>query len=147
MRSLTHNAITISHVGDEFVISQMVGATADDIVTIKVTEDQALQIAKFLSPQKARVSADLEEPAGAGDGFEEFWREYPRKDGKARAFDLWKRHRLHAECEAVMRHLLQIKQSEQWTKDGGRFVPHAATYISQKRYLDEIEAEDLSAWT
>ncbi len=147
MRNLTHNPISITHSADEFVISQLVGETADDVVTIKITEDQAQQIAKFLVAKNK--SANEGEPVSPelANGWLEFWSEYPRKDGKARAFDLWKRQGLHAQQGAVMTHLRSAKQTEQWTRDGGKFVPHAATYLSQKRYLDEIESEDVSAWT
>jgi hypothetical protein len=146
VRSLTHYPISITHSGDEFVISQSIGDTADDVITIRLSEDQASQISKFLAGKDKPVEAEGESPELA-DGFAEFWTEYPRKDSKARAFDLWKRQRLHAQRELVMTHLRTIKVTEQWTRDGGKFVPHAATYLSQKRYLDEIETEDVSAWT
>jgi hypothetical protein len=143
VKSLTHLPISITHEGDEFVITQNVGATADDVVSIRIGENQAAQIAKFLT-QKDKP--DESEPLCLADGFVEFWLEYPRKDGKARAFDLWKRQRLHLQAEKVMAHLRAVKATDQWSKDGGRFVPHAATYLSQKRYLDEVESEDASAW-
>lgn len=66
------------------------------------------------------------------------------KDGKARALDIWKRHRLGGKLQVVIAHLTAIKQSPQWTDQGGRFVPHAGTYLSQRRYLDEVESEDYS---
>lgn len=148
MRSFTHNPIAITHSNDEFVISQSIGETADDVITIRITEDQAQQIAKFLSGKSTQVSTDSEtDSPELQEGWLEFWAEYPRKDSKARAFDLWKRHRLHAHREVVMNHLRSVKNTEQWTRDGGKFVPHAATYLSQKRYLDEVDSEDVSAWT
>lgn len=146
MRSLTHNPISITHSGDEFVISQSVGETADDVVTIKISEDQARQIAKFLSGSNAGSESAQSDSPELSNGWVEFWSEYPRKDGKARAFELWKRQHLHAQQGVVMSHLRAIKTTDQWTRDGGKYVPHAATYLSQKRYLDEVEAEDSSAW-
>lgn len=143
MKSLTHLPIAITHEGDEFVISQSVGATADDVVSIRISEHQAAEISKFLT-QKDKP--DESEPLCLADGFILFWMEYPRKDGKARAFEIWKRQRLHLQANQVILHLRAVKATDQWIKDGGRFVPHAATYLSQKRYLDEIEAEDASAW-
>ena len=147
MRNLTHHPISITHDNDEFVISQSIGDTADDVITIRISEDQATQIARFMFAFKAKSDTEQPEPLELADGFFEFWSEYPRKDGKARAFELWKRHHLHAQRETVMKHLCGVKQTEQWAKDGGKFVPHAATYLSQKRYLDEIDQEDVTAWT
>jgi len=145
VRNLTHYPISITHSGDEFVISQSIGETADDVITIRLSEDQASQISKFLAGKDKSDHVEGE-PLELADGFVEFWAEYPRKDSKARAFDLWKRQRLHAQRETVMTHLRTIKVTDQWTREGGKFVPHAATYLSQKRYLDEIETEDVSAW-
>lgn len=147
MRNLTHNPISVTHYGDEFVISQSVGETADDVVTIKITEDQALQIAKFLSSGRSKPVSDQDESPELENGWVEFWSEYPRKDSKARAFELWKRQHLYLQIDVVMTHLRAVKETGQWTRDGGKFVPHAATYLSQKRYLDEVVADDVSAWT
>jgi len=143
LRNLTHHPISISHTGDEFVINQIVGDTADDVVSIKISEDQAAQIARFLVAKDRSTESESPELA---NGWVEFWNEYPRKDSKARAFEVWKRQRLHAQQQTVMTHLRTIKLTDQWTRDGGKFVPHAATYLSQRRYLDEVEAEDTSQW-
>ncbi len=32
------------------------------------------------------------------------------------------------------------KQGEQWAKDGGRFIPHPATWLNQARWEDEASA-------
>ena len=136
MRHLTHNPISIIHSDDEYAISQQIG---DTLVTILVNEDQAAQISKFLvGPKTAAAEAD---PA-LDNGFGDFWSMYPRKDAKARALDLWRRSKLSNVKDRVLSHLQSIKQTDQWTKDGGRFIPHASTYLSQKRYLDEVEAAD-----
>lgn len=70
--------------------------------------------------------------------FDAFWAIYPRKAGKAAAEKVWTRlhpsERLAALiCEAVERQ----KTWEQWTKDGGRFIPHPATWLNQGRWDDE----------
>lgn len=143
MRSLLHYPIDITHENDDFVITQVIGDTADDVITIRISRDQALQVARFLYSKQKSDESDSPE---LSQGFAEFWNEYPRKDGKARAFDLWKRQRLHTQYATVIRHLRAIKGTEQWTNDGGKYVPHASTYLSQKRYLDEVEAEDTSRW-
>ena len=147
MRSLTFYPVSITHSADEFVISQLVGETADDVVTIKITEDQAQQIAKFLVGKNKHADQVESGSPELAVGWQEFWEAYPRKDGKARAFELWKRHGIYAQRATVMTHLAAAKLTEQWTRDGGKFVPHASTYLGQKRYLDDIETEDVSAWT
>jgi hypothetical protein len=41
---------------------------------------------------------------------------------------------LNVICAAVER----WKKSEQWTHDGGQFIPHPATWLNQHRWEDEI---------
>ena len=142
VESLEHFPISMSFEDGSFVIHQQVGATADEIIAIRISADQAKQIGRFLLKEREQEH-DPDAP-GADDGFDQFWSAYPRKDGKARALDIWKRHRLGGKLQVVIAHLTAIKQSPQWTDQGGRFVPHAGTYLSQRRYLDEVESEDYS---
>lgn len=142
MESIEHLPVSITVEDGRYTIQQQVGSTADDVITICITTDQAKQIGRFLLKEREQEH-DPDAP-GADQGFDQFWASYPRKDGKARALDIWKRHRLGSKLQVVLAHLTAIKQSPQWTDQGGRFVPHAGTYLSQRRYLDEVESEDYS---
>jgi hypothetical protein len=142
METLEHFPVSVVEEGGVFTIQQQVGSTADDVVTICITADQAKQVGKFL----IRVREPVEESPDAAVGFDQFWSQYPRKDAKARALEVWKRHNLGSKREVILAHLAAIKQTPQWTDQGGRFVPHAGTYLSQKRYLDEVETEDFSSF-
>lgn len=141
MQHLEHFPVYVERDGTVFTISQQFGSTADDVVTIKITGDQAKQVAKFLNKTDGAPEGDAPELSG---GFDDFWSAYPRKDGKARALDIWRRNHLHRVTDTVMRHLNSVKHTEQWTSAGGKYVPHAATYLSQRRYLDEVAQEDNS---
>jgi hypothetical protein len=33
------------------------------------------------------------------------------------------------------------KQTDQWTKDGGQYIPHPSTWLNQGRWEDETEIE------
>lgn len=142
MKNLLHLPIDITLENGIYTITQAIGDTADDVITIHISSDQAAQISRFLAPRKNTEQI----PEGSAEGFAEFWAEYPRKDNKARAFDIWKRNQLFAHAPVIMSHLRAMKEHDQWTRDGGRFVPHAATYLGQKRFLDELSTADNSAW-
>jgi hypothetical protein len=73
-------------------------------------------------------------------GFEEFWTEYPRKTAKVVAQRSWKRLSKKEKERAVVA-LRSWLKSEQWLKDGGRYVPHPATFLNQKRFEDELPKE------
>jgi len=70
-------------------------------------------------------------------GFAEFWQAYPRKEAKAAAEKAWAKvpADLHA---AIMAAVGKHKKSDQWTKDGGAFIPHPATWLNQRRWEDEV---------
>lgn len=79
---------------------------------------------------------------GGGDyskEFSEFWLAYPRKVGKGDAWKKWKAKVKPAKqiLPKILEALDWQKDSPNWTKDGGQFIPHPATYINQTRWLDE----------
>jgi len=66
--------------------------------------------------------------------FDRFWSIYPRKVGKEEARKAWQKAGVTFEqCEATIR---TWAASEDWQKDGGRFCPHASTWLNQKRWSD-----------
>lgn len=73
--------------------------------------------------------------------FSEFWKHYPRKVAKADAEKAWKAARINGEFQSVIDAIEQQKQSDQWTKDGGQFIPYAATWIRKKRWADELSPQ------
>ena len=72
------------------------------------------------------------------DRFERFWKEYPRHVAKQDAFKKFEKLNPDDQLlEVMIKAVEQQKKSEQWTKDGGQFIPHPATWINQKRWEDE----------
>lgn len=63
------------------------------------------------------------------------WNMYPRKDGKGAAFRAWKDSQPSE--DAIAGALAWQTRGAQWTKEGGRYVPHLATYLNQRRWEDE----------
>ncbi|MFW9595804.1 MAG: helix-turn-helix domain-containing protein [Macromonas sp.] len=69
--------------------------------------------------------------------FAAFWKHYPKKVGKDAAEKAWARKVKADDVEAVMDALDKQRSSEQWTQDGGRFIPNPATWLNQGRWKDE----------
>ena len=93
-------------------------------------------------------------PSGEGGkrkvaDFDVFWAAYPKKKSKGDAEKAWKA--LNPDCEllAIMLDKLAIaKTSPEWTKQGGQFIPHPATWLRGKRWEDEfpdVPARDRTA--
>lgn len=79
-------------------------------------------------------------PSALDVGFEEFWKCYPRKVGKTAARKAWSRiHPQNGTREIIFGAVESQKQSAQWQKDNGQFIPNPATWLNQGRWEDEIE--------
>ena len=79
-------------------------------------------------------------PQGGLDGrFARFWEAYPKKVGKGAAETAWRKRKPD---DALLSQMLQAieraKQSPDWTKDGGQYIPNPATWLNQRRWEDEI---------
>ena len=72
--------------------------------------------------------------------FESFWASYPRRVARKDAQKAWAKIRPE-DYPSVMNGLMAYKKSEQWAKDGGQFIPHAATWLNGERWNDELEIE------
>jgi hypothetical protein len=68
--------------------------------------------------------------------FDEFWSNYPRKIGRFKAEQKWKRLTC-AEQEDALHGLKLWKKTDQWNRDGGEFIPYGSTFLNQRRWEDE----------
>jgi len=77
--------------------------------------------------------------------FEIFWEAYPRKVGKAKALQAWKKlNGNHPPIEQLLQSLDAQKKSPQWQRDSGQFIPYPATWLNQARWADEMTAPNES---
>jgi hypothetical protein len=92
---------------------------------------------------QAEVEVEVEEEnllrkRKAGEAaFARFWSAYPRKADRAKAFQAFRR--LDPDEELLARMLEAIgraKESDQWRRDSGQFVPHATTWLRNERWND-----------
>lgn len=73
--------------------------------------------------------------------FAEFWSAYPRKESKKKAELSFLKISPSPDLFAkIMAGLDRAKKSQQWTKDGGAFIPHPTTWLNQERWNDELES-------
>lgn len=71
------------------------------------------------------------------DRFERFWASYPRKVGKDAAWKEWlKRSPSEVLTSDIIASVRLQAASLQWKKDGGQYIPHPRTWLSQGRWQD-----------
>lgn len=69
--------------------------------------------------------------------FEEFWNAYPNKKDKKRAEQKFSKINFKKDSiEKIMKSLEQLKKSDDWLKENGRYVPMASTWINGERWND-----------
>lgn len=77
-----------------------------------------------------------------GDGvavvteFDKFWTAYPRKVGKGAARSKFEKAIKKTALGTMLAAIEVQKRSDQWTKDGGQFIPHPETWLHQERWAD-----------
>lgn len=70
--------------------------------------------------------------------FDAFWEAYPRKVGKDAAWRSWQKRRPDEGLATAMLAALEWqRESENWRKEQGQFIPHPATWLNQGRWQDE----------
>ena len=72
----------------------------------------------------------------SADAFERFWTVYPKKVGKQDALKAFKK--VTESIDALIAAVEQQKMSEQWTKDGGQYIPNPSTWLNQGRWEDQL---------
>lgn len=71
-------------------------------------------------------------------GFDLFWQQYPRKESKERARKAWAQLQPDdANRERILSALEVQKRSDAWKREGGRYVPHASSWLNGRRWEDE----------
>jgi len=80
--------------------------------------------------------------SGARARFEKFWESYPKKKSKAQAEKAFAKINPDEQLLAAMiAKIGQARTSDEWTREGGRYIPHPATWLNAKGWEDEIITE------
>ena len=101
-----------------------------------------------LQKRQVEAEAEAEKPISAEKsaliaGFDEFWLSYPKKVGKGAAEKAWGKAKVNGHLSEVLKSIESQKRSDQWTRDGGQYIPNPATWINQRRWEDgEPESQE-----
>ena len=70
--------------------------------------------------------------------FDRFWAAYPKKKNKDAARKAWRKLNPDLElCRVMAAALERDKQSREWLKENGDFIPHPSTWLNGRRWEDE----------
>lgn len=106
--------------------------------------DQSREEKKDQKDQKDQKELELDRPEAdrstdKPNAFDLFWSAYPRKIAKAAARKAWEKTKgSRPELNTILVALATQKCSAAWTRDGGQFIPHPATWLNAGRWDDEV---------
>lgn len=87
----------------------------------------------------------VDTPNVSDDFFNSFWSRYPRKTAKGEALKAWSKISVTPMIMDEISDSLEAHiKSSQWTRDNGDYVPHASTWLNQKRWQDEVIEKSIS---
>ena len=100
------------------------------------------------NPQPQTPSPFAESSHGQGTGacpqdlFEEFWKAYPKKVGKGYAQECFKKIKPSRKLvDTMLEAIAKQKKSDMWKRDKGQYIPNPSTWLSQKRWEDDLGGE------
>lgn len=109
---------------------------------------QSAAICGELRPESNPIQSNIESESESNpvshararedDAFSRFWAVYPKKVGKLAAQKSFAK--VKAPVETLIAAVERQKQSSQWQKDGGQYIPNPATWLNQGRWEDDLEA-------
>jgi hypothetical protein len=73
--------------------------------------------------------------------FSSFWASYPKKVSKQAALKAWCNLKPDEElASTIVTAVERYKNTKDWQKEDGKYVPYPATFLNGKRWEDEIDA-------
>lgn len=71
--------------------------------------------------------------------FNQFWKEYPKKNAKKNAKSVFMRVVKSKELfDKIIQDIRDRAQTQEWIKNNGQFIPFPSTYLNQERWEDEV---------
>lgn len=111
------------------------GGVTDDSLAERKGKEQGKEQGTGKGTPSPPPAASTSDP---GPAFDEFWSRYPRKAGKSEAAKSWVKAMKAGADSALL--LAAVKTHADYhvaAKTEQQFIPHASTWLNQKRYEDE----------
>jgi hypothetical protein len=119
--------------------------TSVNPTSVEPTSDKCTTKQEVVSKKDVVKSTQTTVAANAACvSFDEFWKIYPKRVGKGAAEKIWTKLKVdEALFQSMTTSIESWKNTDQWTKDRGRFIPNPATWLNQKRWEDEVGEEHI----
>lgn len=107
---------------------------ADEITCMQVNAD-----APVIQSESNPNPKPNPNPNARAELFARFWDSYPKKKAKQDAQKAWDKLKPDEDLsETIIAAVYRLAATQDWTKDGGRYVPYPATFLNGRRWEDDI---------
>jgi hypothetical protein len=118
---------------------------ADDITCNQLASTASNCASRAQNPNPIRIQSESNPNPNPNpnlqtgeDLFPEFWTAYPRKQDKGHAKKAWAKLKVDRPLLTIMLNsIVKAKESDQWVKDNGKFIPFPATWLHGEGWTDE----------
>ncbi len=105
---------------------------------------QILHLTPADSAPELVLNYPIEPSAVVSTGFQAFWSAYPRRVAKADASKAWAKLKPSPALLGDMLGALERQRaSEDWQRDGGKYIPHPSSWLNGRRWEDETSAASI----
>jgi len=131
--------------GNEVTIYQNAGDPdfPEDEIGISMTAES---FRKIVAISEIAFGVKVRAKPQPSERFAEFWAAYPNKVAKDKAARSWSSVQADDIADEIIGALESCKTSEQWVKDNGRFIPHASTWLNNRRWTDAESTAELGVF-
>lgn len=121
-----------------------------DQQTNQLINQQTNQLINHNETKNNKDNNPLNPPQGEDDvrSFEIFWSAYPKKYSLKQSKELYlSKHFNDVQKEYILKVLEEDKQSEDWQKEGGRYIPTAYRWLEDERYNRPLRKNKAPSWS
>jgi hypothetical protein len=140
---LEENTFTSGRVLNNLEIQEAKSKKARESANKRWDDEREMRPHSDGNAKEKRVKESNEKKGEESKGlnsFHIFWGAYPKKVGKPKAEKSWWKINPDQELMVTILEKIEVyKQTSQWKKDNGEFIPHPATWLNQERWNDEIK--------
>jgi len=117
---------------DQVTVTDLV--TITEAVTIDVT-DSVIRKKETIKIKNIETMID--------DSFEKFWNTFPKKASKHAAKRKWIELSPDTllQAQIIDAVVFSSTQNREWLQDNGKYIPHASTYLSDRRWEDQLPTD------
>ena len=131
-------AIEIIRDGSNAVVTRKIWVQANAQKAAEQASDPIEENFQDIKENNTSNNNNPHTPKGEDELFDQFWQAYPKRVAKKPARRAW--DKLHVDNDLLAKILAALawqKRTDDWQRDGGRYIPNPATWLNGGRWEDE----------